>query len=451
MTRAAFGYLRVVRFALCAAVLPFLCVSCAKPPPPRSGPPAVWASHFVGTGTGKSHSQDVAVAPAGGGGAWLAHELGGGLSALGSEHKRAVALSRIEADGSIRWTRPLAGDARSERPRLAPDGRGGVYLALSTRATRLPGESPRPKDSDPATGWDAVVQHIDAEGRTLWSRRITTPHADRALALCRDRGGVVLVGGTEFPEPMPDPLGTEHPDRRSLFLARFGPDGDGPPPVSFNLVRSETVRAAAVGRRGRVWLAGEMWPGPGPSQAFVAAVDPDDTATLVLVFGDPDEQTKAEALAVTPAGPVVVGEYCHDDHDTTDDDPNDALRQVHVTRLDHHGHLLGRTLHDLGTVVGVTATRGGGCVVAGGSGKRLVANGTDILSEPYLAQFNQRGELSWAARVGAPGDQMFFPTDATFGGNGTVYLAGTVEPYHLRPSVPRSVFFTAVNWDRNRR
>ncbi|MCH8269587.1 MAG: hypothetical protein IH985_00055 [Planctomycetes bacterium] len=194
-----------------------------------------------------------ALAPDGAGGVMVAVTISG-----------YAFVGRYSAAGDRLWNHQF--DEGSFVSSLAPDGAGGVILAGWTEADF--GGVPTVKS-------DAILARLDSAGNRLWIRKFGTSASDSARALAPDGAGGVLVAGSTAGN-----LGGPHAGGWDAFLARYDGAGDRLWIRQFGTSEDDVASALAPDGPGGVMVAG--WtdgslggPSAGGWDAFLARYEID--------------------------------------------------------------------------------------------------------------------------------------------------------------------------------
>jgi hypothetical protein len=156
-----------------------------------------------------------------------------------------VVLARLDAAGSLIWSRQFGSTAYDDANKAAADGMGGVYLGGFTRSAL----------AAPPSAWgDAWLARYDAQGGRVWIRQFaSTPFgATEIFGISLDDSGGVLIGGrTQGDFAAPSAGGTD------VWMAGFDRAGSETWRHQFGTNRLDHLLAIATDGSGGVFVAGE--------------------------------------------------------------------------------------------------------------------------------------------------------------------------------------------------
>jgi hypothetical protein len=244
-----------------------------------------------------------------------------------------IALTKLDASGTVLWTRQLGTDGDDELGHLAVARDGGMWIAGSTTGV-FPGQTG-------AGGQDAFLAHLDADGNLLWVRQVGSAGADRGGGVALDPSGsgrAALVGATAGPLDGGAPADAGFSD---AFVATF--DGAGTlewlrelraTPAFPATPTDTTARAVAIDDAGAVWIGGSVTLGtvPGGSfsgnaDGFVARYDAAGTFLWARQYAASHEGAVTH-LVIDAAGSGIATENVH---------VSLSFRDAHVIRLSPDG------------------------------------------------------------------------------------------------------------------
>jgi hypothetical protein len=241
---------------------------------------------------------------------------------------------------------------------------------------------------------DVFVTELDPGGAPVWANLYGDPMASQgASALAVDSDGDILVTGGTTGSVNFGSGALPNPTQNALFVAKFHPGGTlvwanvygSTPGCATTGIATDTARNVLVTGYvfGPIDFGGEMLPGGGGGDLFVAKLAPGGSAVWAELF--------SPTVPVPSAPSAAALSIATDPHDN-----------VVVT-----GYYLGAI--DFGS----------------GTGSLASAGGSDI----FVTKFGPSGEALWSKRFGDPANQIGFgvATDSASNVFITGYMYGTVD------------------------
>ncbi|WP_456410449.1 hypothetical protein [Oceanithermus sp.] len=249
-----------------------------------------WKATVGGPLTDEAH----ALAPAPGGGLYLAGQVEGRVYAPGAGGND-VFVARFDATGHRVWGVQWGTDDDDYLTAAAPDGAGGVYLA---------GYSDVDEDCRRVSERGFVL-HYGPDGELTWVYRWGFDAASRPVALAADGAGVWVLGQTD------GPLYGAFGGGRDVFVVHLSAGGAPGAGAQWGGDEADLAYALARADDGTLWVAGAtanalFGPSAGGFDAFVARLGADGRPAAGWQAGSP-ARDEARALALTPDGPLVAG------------------------------------------------------------------------------------------------------------------------------------------------
>lgn len=255
----------------------------------------LWRTAF---GSPSSADRAYAIAPDGKGGAYLAGYTSGTLPGQSSAGDKDAMLARIDATGAVLWATQFGGTGEDKAYAvvLAPDG--GAYLAGGSY-----GAMPGATSFGGADGW---IAKFTADGERSWLRQIGTSETDQIQALSVVSGGVVAAGftGGQLGE------GASSGDK-DAFVARLSEGGDVERITQFGTTGDDRAAAILPGAAGGLLVvghtSGRFTTSAGGVDVFLAELDAKDAVVGISQVGSPqrdgaDEYDEANLFVAGAAG-----------------------------------------------------------------------------------------------------------------------------------------------------
>ena len=318
----------------------------------------------------------------------FAGELGFGSSAhlvsLRSVGSADAFLVCVGPDSAPRWALAWGGKFADAARALAIDAEGNVYVAGTFQLTA---------DFDPAAGrtvmtsagrTDGFVLKLDPARRLLWARRFGGAGADEVTAMAVGEDGAVYFGGSTDGPWAEAGAATSGlvAGARQAFVATLGPDGALRWARSLRGMHDVSLAGLAVAEGGALYAGGgfrgtlrfdgrDVLDAATGGDLYVARIDGGGALQWVRDVGaETDRFLTVEALAATPAGPLLGGSF----EDTVDFDPGPGRLPLEATT--RAGFLL--ALDDAGALAWADSTRASGlrhvlAIAAGQRGRAAIA------------------------------------------------------------------------------
>jgi hypothetical protein len=263
----------------------------------------------------------------------FAGELGFGgsrqLASLRPVGSADAFLIGVGPDAEPRWALSWGGKYADAARALAVDGAGNVYVAGTFQLTG---------DFDSGAGravmasagrTDGFVMKLDSAQRLLWVRRFGGAGTDEVTALAVGEDGAVHFGGsTDGGWAEADAAGAASTETagfvdgaRQAFVATLAPDGTLRWARSLRASREVSLAGLAVGTGGAIYAGGgfqgelrfdgrDVLDAPAGEDLYVARIDGNGALQWVRDVGAETERfLTVEALAATPAGPLLGGSF----------------------------------------------------------------------------------------------------------------------------------------------
>ena len=249
---------------------------------------------------GPLKDQGRALAPAPEGGVYLAGFGDGRIFSAGSGGSD-VFVARFSASGSRLWGVQWGSDNNDFLTTAAPDGAGGVYLA---------GFSDVDEDCRRVSERGFVLRY-SAAGELLWEYRWGYDAATRPTALAAAPGGVWVLGQTDGSLYGPFNGG------RDVFAVFLSATGKPTVAAQWGSTAADLPQAA-VYSGGRLYVAGAtagrlFADCAGGYDAFAAALDPRTGRPQSGWQAGSPSRDQAQALALTPAGELLLAGVTYGD------------------------------------------------------------------------------------------------------------------------------------------
>lgn len=238
-----------------------------------------------------------ALAPDGGGGAFVAGPTAGNLAGTNAGEDD-VWLARYDTDGNRVWLIQF-GSAGAERAfGLASDDAGGAYVA---------GDSWGDLAAPNAGGADAWIARYDADGNRLWIRQFGTLNSDRCAAITPDGSGGAYVAGFTGGS-----LAAPHAGEDDAWLARYDRDGNRLWIRQLGTTAWDRSSPISADGMGGVLVAGYTFgplggPSAGELDAWMARYDGDGNRQWIRQFGTPTVDWIRAIIADGSGGAFVGG------------------------------------------------------------------------------------------------------------------------------------------------
>ncbi|WP_437955997.1 hypothetical protein WME76_31645 [Sorangium sp. So ce119] len=326
---------------------------------------------------------NIAVAGADDGGAYVGGEAFGETT-LGDRTitERGAFLVRLDRNGDLRWSAPIATEEQSSANAVTVDRSGNVLFAGELYGEVTMGSTTL---TAPLADPDALVAKLDADGAVLWARRFGSAATDRGLAIASDATDHVYVGGYVDGD-IDFGGGLVQVNGESPFLLKLTPEGD------------------------LAWAKVFQHPG-GSGDAFTGSA-----VAGIAVHEDGDVSVAGYA-----DGPLTID-------DTALSLPTDSTMMGFVARFSSAGERrfarrFGGPEFDMGNAIAV----GGGTFLAGTvSGESDVLGITvdaDIEGTPFVAKLTESGTAEWVITPEPSGTTYGLAPDL----EGGVYAAGRYD------------------------
>jgi hypothetical protein len=211
----------------------------------------LWARSFGARGADygraiAAHPQGVALL------AEFSLEVELGAETLKSAGNRDLLIALLDPHGEPIWAKRFGGVYHEVGVGLAVDGAGDLIVTGSFDDEIDFGGGPMRA----AGQSDAFLLKLDAAGRHLWSRRIGDKEEDVGSSVAVDRyGNVIAAGWFWYEADLGGPKLTSA-GRRDGYVAKLSPEGEHLWSHSMGGELGDMARAVAVGRDGRVFVAG---------------------------------------------------------------------------------------------------------------------------------------------------------------------------------------------------
>jgi hypothetical protein len=266
---------------------------------PNAGSYDLWVSRLDSTGRvlwsrqfGSTEAEGVSsAAPDGRGGVFVAGSTGGDLTGASQAGAPFNAfLLHLDGTGRLSWIRQVSTEATDSAGDLAPDGKGGVFVA--GYRTFFAGTQPILR-----TG--AWLARFDSSGDRLWFRLVHPPGGTWIHGLAEDGQGGVFAGGFWTGTPAsPAQGGTD------AWFGRFDESGNSTWSQSLVGPDADRVYSLVPDGVGGFWAGGRTWgqflgSHSGLTDVWCARFDPNGALVTAEQFGS----TEAELdFAMAPDG-----------------------------------------------------------------------------------------------------------------------------------------------------
>lgn len=202
-------------------------------------------------------------------------------------------ITKMDADGTLRWTRQLEGTRVGNG--IAAGADGSLYVV---------GEMNGPFNGmTPSGPMDGYLMKIDGDGAIAWSQKISTGTVDDAIGVTVAANGDVYITGTTYGELE----GSNLLGLRESYIARYGDDGSQVWMRQLNLGSYNAPTSITVDSEGTVTIGG-WWPDDGTEQggsAFIAQYSSDGQAIETQRIAG--RYSRAMGVANDPLGGVYIG------------------------------------------------------------------------------------------------------------------------------------------------
>ncbi len=340
---------------------------------------------------------------------------------------RTASAGARPAGGGPPWSLRWGDGARQALLRLASDARGHLLVAAQLRGSLDVGTGPLTS----AGSNDVLVAKLDPGGRTLWSRRFGDADVQNVNHLATGPAGDVFVignfiGTLDFGGP---PL--FNPGDEDIFLARLDAEGRTLWSRRFGDMGEQGGHLVAVDAEGDVLIAGrfhgsvDFGGGPlvsaGLSDVYLARLSPEGEPRWSQRFGDASFQD-ATGLAVGPEGHIALAGTFDGSIDLGDGALTSPQGRGHFVALfDAEGAL--RWSRFLGSSEGEELTR----ITFDAEGRLIVAeNFRQADTQGFaITCLTPEGQPLWSRRFEGPGGQDAIGLAAT--PSGGVVVTGVLQ------------------------
>ena len=307
-----------------------------------------------------------------------------------------ICVSRMSADGKMKWTILLGGKKEDEGKAIARAADGNLFILGMTKSLA--------KDYDR----DIYVAKVTLEGKLLWQKAIGGDRDENPGGIAgTDDGGVMIVGDTES-------FGKRY---RDIYIAKLTKEGKTVFARTIGGKKTDEAHALTRMKDGNFALVGmRESSGKGYEEFFAMKIDQNGKSLWTKTFGDYDDDSLESVTATMDGGIVAVGKTRSYGSEQTD---------LTVMKLSSEGKILwhkiyGFKYYEYGNAV--TMTREGGFMLAGGTS--TLGKGSHSV---YMLALDKNGSLLWSHVYG--GDDRDIAYAMALMSDGSVITVGQSESF----------------------
>ena len=319
----------------------------------------------------------------------------GTCKSFGAE-RTDICVSRMSADGKMKWTILLGGKKEDEGKAIARAADGNLFILGMTKSLA--------KDYDR----DIYVAKVTLEGKLLWQKAIGGDRDENPGGIAgTDDGGVMIVGDTES-------FGKRY---RDMYIAKLTKEGKTVFARTIGGKKTDEAHALTRMKDGNFALVGmRESSGKGYEEFFAMKIDQNGKSLWTKTFGDYDDDSLESVTATVDGGIVAVGKTRSYGSEQTD---------LTVMKLSSEGKILwhkiyGFKYYEYGNAV--TMTREGGFMLAGGTS--TLGKGSHSV---YMLALDKNGSLLWSHVYG--GDDRDIAHAMALMSDGSVITVGQSESF----------------------
>ncbi len=281
-----------------------------------------------------------------------------------------LAIMKIDAGGTLQWTKRYGGPAFDVGSMIRHDGAGG-YIIVGQTGSFDGGEG------------DAWIVRTDAQGDTLWSRAVGGPGYDFAMGVAPiPDGGFIVAGGTES-------FGA---GERDGYLVRLNGSGDTLWTRTVGGIYLDELFGVAVASDGSFITAGgtySLGSGIGTTDdIYVSRFYPDGSLNWGQIYGGSDYDWADDIIATRDGKYMITGQR---------DGGN-----TYLLKIDRSGdEIWNKSYPSSGWDEGrsVAETADSGFIIAGRVDATVATNGV-LFQDLLLIRVDKDGKHLWMKRFG---------------------------------------------------
>jgi hypothetical protein len=315
-------------------------------------------------------------------------------------------IAKYDSSGTLLWTEQLGTSGQDYSYAVSADGSGNVYMS---------GETAGSLDGTNAGGTDAFVSKYDDSGALLWTKQIGTSGNDTSWGVSADGLGNVYVSGDTAGS-----LGGVNAGGLDVFLARLNESWTD----QLGTSAGDDGRGASADGLGNVYITGSTagslgGTNAGGSDAFISKYDAYGTLLWTKQLGSSGSDVALGASA-DGLGSVYISGFTTGNLDGTNSGGTDAF----ISKYDASGTLL--WTKQLGTSSGdearaVSADGLGNVYITGVTFGNLGGSNAGN-GDAYISKYDSTGTLLWTQQIGTSGQDGCAGVSAD--GSGNVYISG---------------------------
>lgn len=275
-----------------------------------------------------------------------------------------ICVSRMDADGQMKWTILLGGKKEDEGKAITRSADGNLFVLGMTKSLS--------KNYDR----DIYVAKVTLDGKVLWERVIGGDRDEAPGGIAGlDDGGVMIVGDTES-------FGKRY---RDIYIAKLTKEGKTVFARTIGGAKTDEARDLTRLRDGNLALVGMREVSKAYEEFFVMKFDQNGKSIWTKTFGEYDDDSLESVTATADGGLVAVGKTRSYQSEQTD---------LTVMKLSKEGKVLwhkiyGFKYYEYGNAVTMTAD--GGFMLAGGTS--TLGKGSHSV---YMLALDANGSLLWS-------------------------------------------------------
>jgi len=307
-----------------------------------------------------------------------------------------ICVTRMSADGKMKWSILLGGDKEDEGKAIARSADGNLFILGMTKSLA--------KDYDR----DIYVAKVTLAGKLLWQKAIGGDRDENPGGIAgTDDGGVMIVGDTES-------FGKRY---RDIYIAKLTKEGKTVFARTIGGKKTDEAHGLTRMKDGNFALVGmRESSGKGYEEFFVMKIDQNGKSLWTKTFGDYDDDSLESVTATIDGGIVAVGKTRSYGSEQTD---------LTVMKLSSEGKILwhkiyGFKYYEYGNAV--TMTSDGGFMLAGGTS--TLGKGSHSV---YMLALDKNGGLVWSHVYG--GDNRDIAHAMARMSDGSVVTVGQSESF----------------------